>query len=409
MQPAVARILSPSVGTAFAIDARTALTAWHCVTDPDDPSKRVDDVRLRFLRGEETSAKVGAGDPDQDWTILELATPPPASLRPLPLGAGVEPWTECSCLGFPRVTAEVGFWPVLATVAGETERAGQPLLAIQARLESDMDVRGLSGGPVVPRGASLDEAAGLVVRRLIEPEEGKPMSGLLVACPARLFAAAATGAGPAPATEETAEGAVAAAAAAGDVSAAARLGHRLLAEGKREQAEPWLRQAGRAGEPTAAFAVGMLIDPRGDLVETDPERAREALVWFRRAATTGDIYGTTTTGIRLRQHGRSDAALPWLEEGVDRGGDAMAAHTLARIYEERGETAKAEHWERFSAEQGDVRAAYDLGRMLNARGEREEAIVWLRRATVDPDAVTLLRELGVEPEPGGTESTGRHA
>jgi TPR repeat protein len=82
---------------------------------------------------------------------------------------------------------------------------------------------------------------------------------------------------------------------------------------------------------------------------------------------------------------------------VERGGDAMAAHTLARIYEERGEAARAEHWERFAAEQGDVRAAYDLGRMLSACGERDEAILWLRRATVDPDAVTLLRELGVDP------------
>jgi hypothetical protein len=400
MPPAVARITWPTFGTAFAIDARTALTAWHnCVSDPDDPLNRVDHVRLRFLGNEETSAKVGSGDADQDWTILELATPPLASLRPLPLGGGVKPWTECSCLGFPRLTAEVGFWPVLATVAGETERAGQPLLAIQARLESDMDVRGLSGGPVVPRGRGLDEAAGIVVRRLLEPEEGKPVSSLLVACPARLFAAAATGAEPRPVTdEESAKGALGAAALAGDVNAGARLGHRLLAEGKREEAEPWLRQAGRAGEPTAAFAIGMLMDPKGELIRTDPEGAREALVWFRRAATAGDVYGTTTMGIRLHQHGRSDAALPWLEEGVDRGGDAMAAHTLARIYEERGDPAEAEHWERFSAEQGDVRAAYDLGRMLNARGERDEAIVWLRRAKIDPDAVELLRELGVEPE-----------
>jgi Trypsin-like peptidase domain/Tetratricopeptide repeat len=398
MQPAVAQITSPSIGTAFAINARTALTAWHCVTVPGDPSTRVDEVPLRFFGGEETSAKVGDGDPDQDWTVLELATPLPASLRPLQLVADIEPGTACRCLGFPRATAQVGYWPVLATVAGETEGPDrQPLIAIQAELESGMDVRGLSGGPVVPRGRSVEEAAGLVVRRLIEPEEGKPMSSFLVACPARLFAAAAPGVTPTTAAgQESTREALAAAAQAGDVSAAARLGNLLLAEGKREQAEPWLRQAGLAGEPTAAFAVGMLIDARGDLVKTDRDRAEEALVWFRRGATGGDVYGTTTMGIRLRQHGRSDAALPWLEEGVERG-DPMAAHTLARIYEERGRTDDALRWERFSAEQGDVRAAYDLGRMLNARGERDEAIRWLRRATIDPDAVGLLRELGVEP------------
>jgi TPR repeat protein len=289
-------------------------------------------------------------------------------------------------------------------VAGEIEGPGEPLLAIEPELESWMDVRGLSGGPVVPVGPSVDEAVGLVVRRLVEPEEGKLMSNLLVACPARLFAGAVPSSGPElsgpdlVADEESTHEALAAAALAGDVNAAARLGHRLVAEGKRGEAEPWLRQAGRAGEPTAAFAVGMLIDPDGTLVERDPARAQEALVWFRRAATGGDIYGTTTMGIRLRQHGRSDAALPWLEAAVERGGDAMAAHTLARIYEDQGDRARAEQWERFSAEQGDVRAAYDLGRLLNDRGEREEAIRWLERATIDPEAVDLLRELGIEPE-----------
>jgi len=163
-----------------------------------------------------------------------------------------------------------------------------------------------------------------------------------------------------------------------------------------------LRQAAWAGDPASAYSLGILMDPDGTLVERDPAKADEALAWFRRAATGGDVYGTTTMGIRLHQRKRSDAALPWLEEAVERGADAMAAHTLARIYEGRGDLVSSERWERFAAKRGDVRAAYDLGRMLNERGEREEAIRWLERATVDADAVNLLRELGVDvPAPTG--------
>jgi tetratricopeptide (TPR) repeat protein len=186
-------------------------------------------------------------------------------------------------------------------------------------------------------------------------------------------------------------------AASGEVSAATRMGVLLRDQGDAEGADSWLRRAATGGDAAAAYFVGMSMDPDGTLIERNPARAREALAWFRRAATGGDVYGMTTMGIRLRQHGRNDAALPWLEEAVERGTDAMAAHTLARIYADRGELARAEGYERVAAEQGDVRAAYDLGRMLLDHGERDQAITWLRAAALDPDAVAMLHELGTEP------------
>jgi Trypsin-like peptidase domain/Tetratricopeptide repeat len=399
VNPAVACIDWPRRGTAFAIDSRTALTAWHCVRDLDDDTRTVDSVTLRFHDDAEASAKVVSGDAHEDWALLELTTALPESLRPIPLGRDGKEWDECRCLGFPIVGVEFGYLHFTARVSGETQRAGVPLLQLEVNLQAEgLDVPGISGGPVIPR-RSPDEVVGLVSRRLMNPETEEPVPGVLFACPVRLFAGAATPAE----LELPREGGsspedLAAAARAGDVNAAGRLGHRLLAAGEKQEAEPWLRQAALGGEPTAAYAMGMLIDPKGELVKSDPAGAQEALVWFRRAATGGDIYGTTTMGIRLRQHGRNDAALPWLEEAVERGADAMAAHTLARIYEDQGDRGRAEHWERFAARQGDVRAAYDLGRLLNDRGERDEAIRWLERATIDPDAVDLLRELGIEPE-----------
>jgi hypothetical protein len=398
IQPGVARITEPRLGTAFAIDFQTALTAWHCVRDPYDDSKAVDDVELEFLGDEFVHAEVGPGDPTEDWATLAFTTPLPESLRPIPLRRDVQPWDECRCLGFPRAAAEVGYLPILATVSGETHRAGVPVLTLEADTAGrGLDVRGLSGGPVVPR-RSPDEAVGLVSRRLMDFSLEEQVGGVLFACPARLFADAPVVAPPElRATEQPSGEDLAAAARGGDVSAAARVGHRLLAEGNATEAEPWLRQAARGGDAAAAYAVGMLIDPDGTLLERDPALAHEALAWFRRAATGGDVYGATTMGIRLHQHKRDDAALPWLQEAVERGADAMAAHTLARIYEQRGDLAQAEYWERFAAKRGDVRAAYDLGRILNARGDQRQAIPWLERATVDPDAVELLRELGVEP------------
>jgi tetratricopeptide (TPR) repeat protein len=234
-----------------------------------------------------------------------------------------------------------------------------------------------------------------------------PMGGILFACPTELFADAPSLARPG-ARAVDASGSVeeelAPAAVAGDIGAAARLGQLLHATGDDAAAERWLRQAARGGDPAAAYTLGILIDPRGTLAEHDPVRADEALVWFRRAATGGDVFGATTMGIRLHQRGRDDAALPWLEEAVERGADAMAAHTLARIYENRSDLGHAEQWERFAATRGDVRAAYDLGRMLNDRGERDEGIHWLRRATLDPDAVDLLRALGMQQNEKAAET-----
>lgn len=396
IQPAVGRITSPRLGTAFAVDARTAVTAWHCVRDDADDAKAVERVELRFLEDELVGARVGAGDPTADWALLELASPLSVSLRPIPLRREVHAGDACRCLGFPIAAAEFGYLPILATVSGETHPAGVRMLTLEAStVAAGLDVRGLSGGPVVLR-RTPDEAVGVVSRRLMDPYGEEQVGGVLFACPAHVFAGAPSPDDAMPAGEETSRAALEAEARAGDTSAAARLGQLLVADGDTRAAEPWLRQAATGGEPAAAYTLGILIDPDGTLIERDPTRADEALAWFRRAATGGDVYGTTTMGIRLRQRGRDDAALPWLEEAVERGADAMAAHTLARIHEDRGERAEAERWERFAARRGDVRAAYDLGRMLNESGDHGEAIHWLRRATLDPDAVELLRTLGVE-------------
>lgn len=404
IQLAVARISSPGFGTAFAIDATTAMTAFHCIRDETATGTQpIDSVELRFLSEQTVTARAVDFNPVHDWAVLKLDEPLSEDSRPIPLTGELQlPGDRCRCLGFPG-RGEVGYLPILATVAGETSRTGVAMLALEVGpIAAGLDARGLSGGPVL-RLNSRDDAVGLVSARLLDPVEEEQVGGVIFACPTRHFEGASVLATPEIAPSElglSAEPLPGVVAPLADVSSAARYGQLLHSSGDDEQARPWLELAAQGGDPTAAFTLGLLLDPTGDLIKHDPDGAQRALTWFRRAATGGDVYGATTMGIRLHQHDRDDAALPWLEEAVERGGDAMAAHTLGRIYDKRHKLDLTVHWEHFAAERGDVRAAYDLGRILNDRGERDEAIHWLQQATIDPDAVSLLRKLGVEPVDG---------
>ena len=434
-QPAIARITSPAFGTAFAIDDRTALTAFHCVANPSDKPRRrmvdrskqvdaADKAELVFkptsesLPDEVTSAEVIDGDSAHDWAILRLDQPLSVQWRPFQLGRDeLELGDSLLLRGFPvRVQEELtGAWLSPVTVNGMMMRKDIPVVSLRGDAVGDgLDPRGMSGGPVTLRTPD-EEAVGIFIARAMDRAKRSQIGGVLFACPARAFANAAEmapGARPttrspaAPATASAGlagepgredEALLASAAGDGDLVAARRLGFLRRARGDDRGAEPLLRQAARGGNAPAAWALGMAIDPDGDRIRFDPAGAEEALEWFRRAATGGDVYGMTTMGIRLRQHGRDDAALPWLEEAVARGGDAMAAHTLGRIHHDRLDLPGAERYERMAAQRGDVRAAYDLARILLAQGKHDEAITWLRLATLDPNAVELLHELGIEP------------
>ena len=412
-QPAIARVASRKPGTAFAVSPRAAVTAFHCVElkaakrPAIDRSKRMSVIQRVELRFKPTSAdieddvlyaKVVAGDSLQDWALLELEQRltehwRPFSLKPQRLVAG----DVLEIRGFPVLVQETIRSPIpdRVTVMSNAMRGETKLVDLSSpRMGAGLDIRGMSGGPVLT--FPHEEAVAIITSRMLDAYE-EQMGNSVYAFEINRFIDSIElplldrSDGELARTERE----LAEEARNGVVSAAARLGALRQAQGDIEAAEPLLRQAAAGGDAPSAYAVGMLIDPRGDLIKSYPLRAQEALAWFRKAATRGDLYGTTTMGIRLRQHKRDDAAMPWLEEAVSRGtGDAMAAHTLARIYSDKGDFDMVERYERISAEQGDVRAAYELARILLGRGERDEAIWWLRRAALDPDAVKLLEALG---------------
>jgi hypothetical protein len=397
-EPAVARIDRDEgeVGTAFAIDRCTAVTAWHCLRDRQNPKLALQSTELRFLNGTELTAAYEHGDSLEDWAILRLSVPLPDTLEPIPLRREIEAWEDCRCLGFPASTllpGELGYLPILATVSGETTREGARRIVINAReVGTGLNPAGMSGGPVIPRSGAT-QAVGILSRLLLD-DEGMRVGGVLFACPSHLLADKPALAYEAPEEEilEPTIDRLMDLASDGDVAAATQVGKILLASGKRDEAEPWLLRAALEGSPSGAFELGLLLDPDGNTLERDPDRANEALRWFRKAAIGGDVYGAATIGVRLRQRGMDDAAMPWLEDAVERG-DAMAAHTLGLIYDDHGEADEAERWHRFAAERSDQAAARRMASISKARGETEQALHWLELAPSDKDAQAELEQL----------------
>jgi hypothetical protein len=253
---AVARIASPVLGTAFAIDRETALTAWHCIKDPKDGSKPIGQTELTFLDGQATQGRYLQGDSIEDWAILKLEPALSSAIQPIPLRRDVRPWEEARCLGFPVSAAhrdELGFLPILGEVSGEAVRDKARRITIRSlEAGTGLDVRGLSGGPLIPR-SGPEEAVGVMSRRLLDAKTKLQVGGVLFACPSHLFAdkpllSPAIVELPLPDWIETA---LAQPAKAGDIAAAAQVGRRLHEAGEDEAAAGWLRHAALGGSAAA--------------------------------------------------------------------------------------------------------------------------------------------------------------
>jgi hypothetical protein len=420
-QKAVALLSPPDGGrgTAFAISDRLALTAFHCVARNGDGEtidragrkRTIDEVELRFKParpplddGDEAArATVVDGDSVRDWALLELEQPLSDRWDPILISDSEMAEGESFTVhGYPgRVQKELnGPFIAAVDVRGHSVRNDAPVVQLfTPDVGLGVNPQGMSGGPVLTRDGR--EAVGLFIGRLLQA--GGQVGGAVYACAADAFSG--IGAedwsdppGPVPAgvkPELLAE------ARRGGAEAARRIGILAHAAGDVEGGEKWFRYAATGGDPAAAYFVGIAMDPEGKLIEQNEQAATEALKWFRKAATGGDVYGMNTMGIRLHQHALhrkedSAAAIPWLEEAVDRGTDAMAAHTLGCIWAARGDKTRAEEYERLAAEQEDPAAAYELACLLLKRNQRDDAIRWLRVAKADSRAAERLNELGVQ-------------
>jgi TPR repeat protein len=185
------------------------------------------------------------------------------------------------------------------------------------------------------------------------------------------------------------------------------IGSMLYRDGKLEEAEPYFRQAAKAGDLESRFAVGLVLEERG--MRGEAERA------YREAADAGHPDAYARLGGLLAERGDGEAAEQLYQQSADAGG-AEGQFRLGQVREQQGRIYEAERLYRLSAphrpqawralleligdrvtqdEQAHAdEAAYLEGRRLAEQHRDSDAEVWLRFASArHPGAMYELSTL----------------
>ncbi|MBL7523988.1 sel1 repeat family protein [Frankia sp. CNm7] len=193
-------------------------------------------------------------------------------------------------------------------------------------------------------------------------------------------------------------------AAQGDiVEAMTALGELLHHTGRRTEAVLWWRSADDAGDPRAAYNLGVIaragnrvdeaerlfrraaeaghgqaMSDLGLLIKRHRDNPREAETWLRKGAELGDRNAANNLGALLLEAGRPEAE-KWLRVAAEAGAVA-AMSPLGVLLQQNGNEREAERWLRSGAEAGDALAAYNLGVLLRSTGRHRDANYWLAQA-----------------------------
>lgn len=170
------------LGTAFAVNDRTLLTAFHCIGNRVTGEVRLPDVSLDW-DGALLACSYLAGDPASDCAALRLHQPLPHGARPLPLARHVTAgfWRAT---GFPASLAHLGLVTVSGTISNlEAEFHGVPAIQLYAEQSAaGLGLGGLSGAPVFA--GSAPGVIGLIRYNPPDPElAGRGIGGIVYACP----------------------------------------------------------------------------------------------------------------------------------------------------------------------------------------------------------------------------------
>lgn len=163
------------------------------------------------------------------------------------------------------------------------------------------------------------------------------------------------------------------------------LGFLFYEQGKKDEAEAYLRQAVGKEDTVAMAALGSL------LAEQDHKK-EEAEAWLRRAAEKGHSRAMYNLGFLLNKQGREEDAKEWLGKAVGEG-LPEAIHELALLLDKQGEKKKARELLKKIADERFPEAMYSLALLLNKQKKREkEAVEFFRRAAEQghPDAMYNL-------------------
>jgi TPR repeat protein len=156
---------------------------------------------------------------------------------------------------------------------------------------------------------------------------------------------------------------------AGDSSAMYSLGFLLQGQGNTEQAEQWYRKAAEAGHFGAMSNLAVLLRER-----REPAQAKH---WHDMASAGGQI---TQPRPRKREPGEAE----WLHKEAAEGNPSVMLD-LGDMLAEQGNTEQAEQWYRKAANAGNIGAMYRLAELLDKAGRPDLAEQWHRKAADSGD------------------------
>lgn len=187
---AIGRLVSASgtdtagraLGTAFAVDDRTVITAFHCIGDRATGEVRHPQAVVE-LEGVRLPCRYVGGDPTADCAVLGLDEPLPPTVRSVPLAERVTTgfWRA---IGFPASLADLGAVTVSGSISNlDGELRGAPAIQLFAEQSAaGLALGGLSGAPVFA--GTAPGVIGLIRYNPPNPESPeRGIGGIVYACP----------------------------------------------------------------------------------------------------------------------------------------------------------------------------------------------------------------------------------
>jgi hypothetical protein len=177
------------LGTAFAVAPNIALTSFHCVGDNATNEVRHGKVRLDFVTGDQIEATVDRWDAEADFAVLRLAHAPGKDVQLIPLLRGAGLRQRYRGWGFPPQVTLFKTATISGEITNPTATLANGAHAFQLlcnEVEGELDLRGMSGGPILVAHAG-HEAAVAIVRQMQWRGPGNPLAlgNTFAACPVK--------------------------------------------------------------------------------------------------------------------------------------------------------------------------------------------------------------------------------
>ncbi|QNS08908.1 sel1 repeat family protein [Streptomyces xanthii] len=156
-----------------------------------------------------------------------------------------------------------------------------------------------------------------------------------------------------------------------------------------EEAERWFRAVGEEDEDVVEQLARIAAIRGGETAA--PGKDLDRLPGLRERAEAGDVQAGFAYAQIVRDWGGADAAqLFRLIEPAALAGDPEAAHDLAEVYDKRREPVLRDQWYRTAAEAGHHDACHHMGWLSEYHRDYREAERWYVRAAEDGSGLNSM-------------------